>query len=281
MDAKYLKITHNDHYFLKFKVNEVPDRYNSPKGEVDIFISIPDVMQFDNVCLSTAYGKRYFDNHVNNISWHGFYASIDEKIELPVIRLKKGREEIEMLRHTGTVNQKDVFLFPICSVHIPKTIDWNKLPTINKNEKLHKFELLNNKIGRIDFFVLPKIISIKQFMNDMSLSLYYFVGDITLFDKSKNGIFNPLPISSYDNLILSSVNISGWDVLVRILYTKKTFYPELDNTFSILLHDPNDAIEMLLNRMWAYDDEKGKLQFENIRERHAHELNIKITKNIK
>lgn len=275
MDARYLKLTNNNHYLFKFKVNETPQRYNSQKGEVDIFISIPNSINFENVCIQTEIGKKYFENSINKVSWHGFYAEINDKINLPVIRFKNNLNEVIEIRHKGTVNQKDIFLFPICSVYIPKNINWDQLPGISEDEKLHQIEIANDRIIRIDFFVLPKIISIEKFMSDFSLSIYYFVGDITLFDKSKNGYFF---ILSTNDIELKSVRLNNWDVLMRFVYIE-TLEPQFDNTFSILFHDPNDAIEMLLNRSWAYKNTNGKICFEDIRKRHLNEIKNKLNKN--
>lgn len=269
---KYLKVTHGNRYLFRFKVKESPSGYKTSGGEVDIFLTIPSKAKFDRVCLNTETGKKFYTSSVNNISWHGFYANVDEEIRLPVIHFKDDAKLIDDVRHEGTVNQNDVFLFPICSLYIPANWESKNLPEIQKGEKTHKIEFDQERAGRIDFFVLPKNVYIKEFMSSTFLSMFYFTGDITLFDKSKNGLYSRLPIKKQEDLILQSVNLNGWDVLIRTIYSDSTLEPKLDNTFSILLHDPNDAIEMLLNRPWGYEGENGKMHIQSVRSRHEQDV---------
>jgi hypothetical protein len=274
MNARYIKLCQRNHFALKFKINEVPSRYNSSQGEVDIFISISKKAQFRKVCLQTSCGKRYFDSEINNISWHGFYSKKESEIKLPVINFKSGSKKIETIRHTGTVNQKDIFLFPICSVYIPSSFQWDNLTKIQKVERVQIIKLLENRQVRVDFFVLPKKISLDSFLSDFSISVFYFLFDITMFDKSKRGSLETLPVEELKNDVqFLGYSISGWDVLVRLVYSDDTRQPNLDGHFSILLHDPNDAIRMLLNRFIAYEKENNsRSELEKIKERHSTEV---------
>jgi hypothetical protein len=85
-----------------------------------------------------------------------------------------------------------------------------------------------------------------DFISNISLSFVYFVADISIFDKSQNGAFLELPVSKKEDVIFQSTKIADWDVFIRIVYTEETREAELNGTYSILFHDPNDAIDMLL-----------------------------------
>ena len=81
--------------------------------------------------------------------------------------------------------------------------------------------------------------------------------DITVFNKNLNGALLPLPIFLEKDRTFYTVKIDKWVTLIRLVYTEKTREPELCGKYSLLFHDPNDAIEMLLRRRVIYPDKKN------------------------
>ena len=57
-----------------------------------------------------------------------------------------------------------------------------------------------------------------------------------------------MPLFSEKDIKFRYFEIDKWTLFIRLIYTDKTREPELCGKYSILFHDPNDAIEMLLNR---------------------------------
>ena len=242
-----VKLIKNGRSLLRVRLKEVHKRYNSHKGEVDIFVDAAKKMHFDQACLQTIKGRVFCESTVNSISWHGFYDNNKNKAKLPVINFKNNVKKVWCPRHKGVIQQKDVFLFPICSVYFPSNINISNLPVTKENAKVYKVIMDNRSNIRADFFVLPRGISIKQFMENFNIS-FFILYDITVFNKSLNGPIEPLPVLSEKDIIFQSFEIDKWTLFIRLIYTNKTREPELCEKYSILFHDPNNAIEMLLNR---------------------------------
>ncbi|MHB1688744.1 MAG: hypothetical protein ACYCVH_15430 [Ignavibacteriaceae bacterium] len=270
---KFIRILINNHLALRIKLVESPKHNNPIQGEVDIFIDSAKKKYFDETILSNAQGFQKSNLPVNKISWHGYYSKINDKIQLPVINFKSNNDKIATFRHTGNVNQKDIFLLPICSIYIPSYFSNVDLPSLNEDNS-HIVKLDSETHSRIDFFVLPKFIDIKRFFNDFAISIFYLTADITIFNKYLNAEFNPLPVKSDDNVKFIPLNLSGWDVLLRILYTNETREPFLIGKYSILFNDPSDSISMLLNRKLVYQDISNpkSLEWSTVSERHNSDI---------
>ncbi len=111
-----------------------------------------------------------------------------------------------------------------------------------------------------------------------SLLIIFFLSYMNIISQQVepnfNGEYNPLPIESENDVVFKSFNLNGWDVFVRILYTNKTREPDLIGKYSILFHDPNDSLDMILNRNLVYQDVKNpnNIEWTTVRERHNNEL---------
>jgi hypothetical protein len=242
-----VKLIKNGRSLLRVSLKEVAKSYNSHKGEVDIFIHAAKKMHFDLACLQTIKGRFFCESTVNNISWHGYYDNSKNDEKLPVINFKNNVKKVWCPRHKGVIQQEDIFLFPICSVYFPPNMNTSALSVIKENTNTYKVKMDNRSNIRADFFVLPQGISLKQFMENFDIS-FFILYDITLFNKSLNGPIEPLPVLSEKDIIFQSFEIDKWTLFIRLIYTDKTREPELCGKYSILFHDPNDAMETLLNR---------------------------------
>lgn len=242
-----VKLIKNNRSLLRVRLKEVARKYNSRKGEVEIFVHAAKKMHFDQAYLQTEKGLVLCESTVNLISWHGFYDNSKSKAKLPVINFKNNNKKVWCPRHKGVIQQKDIFLFPICSVYFPSNMNTSALSSIKENTNTYKVKMDNRSNIRADFFVLPRDVTFKQFMENFDIS-FFILYDITLFNKSLNGPIGPLPVLSEKDIIFRYFEIDKWTLFIRLIYTNKTREPELCGKYSILFHDPNDAIEMLLNR---------------------------------
>jgi len=160
-----VKLIKNNRSLLRIRLKETSKRYNSHKGEVEIFIHAAKKMHFDRACLQTKKGRVFCESTVNNISWHGFFDNSKNKVKLPVINFKKNDKKVWCPRHKGVIQQKDVFLFPICNAYFPSNMNISTLSVIKKNTNSYEVKMDNRSNIRADFFVLPRDISLKQFIN--------------------------------------------------------------------------------------------------------------------
>ncbi len=256
--AKFIRLIKNGKSLLRFKLQETPLKYNTLKGEVDIIIdSASKKTPFEKACIQTAVGRQFVQSPVNYVSWHGFYATSSDLIRFPVINFHNGTQKKEH-RHTGTINQNDLFLFPICSVYIPKEMETKSLNNYLPIDNTETITLIDSTNARIDFFVLPKSIKMIDFSKNFSHSIFVFLADISIFDKSLNGMFQTLPVDGKNPPLFQSFTIHDWDVIVRVVYATRFRETDVDQHYSILFHDPNDALVMLLNRKITYiSDDKS------------------------
>ena len=64
---------------------------------------------------------------------------------------------------------------------------------------------------------------------------------------NSNGIrFNSI---KYKHQSYKSLKIIDHDILYRIVENEETYLPELDNTYSLFIHNPNNPFEVLYNRL--------------------------------
>lgn len=54
-----------------------------------------------------------------------------------------------------------------------------------------------------------------EFVSNISLSVIYFMSDITIFNKSLRGEFRPLPVKRDEDVEFLSMQVGEWDMLVR------------------------------------------------------------------
>lgn len=270
---KFIIISKNGHKVLRIKLKEIPKRYNSHIGEVDILFDAAKHRYFDIACLQTQKGRIYCDKEINAVSWHGFFDESEELIKLPVINFKNNKKKVWCPRHTGVVQKKNVFLFPICSCYIPANMQLSDLPIISSDTENNFIIEVNKESNvRIDFFVLPREITYDDFVSRVSLSVFYYFADITVFDKSLNGELLELPVSKKEDVEFHPAKIADWHTLIRVIYAEKTREQELCGKYSVLFHDPNDSIDMLLNRSIGYPDDNGKVILEQMRSRQNLEI---------
>lgn len=208
---KYIKIIKDSRVLLRIKIQAVPNRYNSHKGEVDIFIDAAKNKYFDVACLQTINGRVECGKAINA---DGFYDEREDKIKLPVINFKDNQRKIWCPRHNGVIKKENVFLFPICSTYIPADIKLDNIPNMIDDGNSHVVEINNCCNVRVDFFVLPKSMPLQHFLSNLTISLFYFKADITIFDKSNNGAFLSLPIKAKEDVEFKFVKINGWDTLI-------------------------------------------------------------------
>ena len=114
-DKRFIKLMRGNKCLLRIKLKEESKKYNSNKGEVDIMIDAAKNFFFDHACLQTENGRVFCERAINSASWHGFYDERSEKVKSPVINFKNNHDKIWCPRHKGVIQQKDIFLFPICS----------------------------------------------------------------------------------------------------------------------------------------------------------------------
>ena len=130
--AKSIRLTRNNRSLLHIRLNETLKKYNSDKGEVDIFIHAAKNMYFDMACLQTEKGRIFCRATINKASWHGFFDKREKNVKLPVINFKDDNKKFCYVRHKGMVQQKNIFLFPICSVYFYPNMNISFLPLIKK-----------------------------------------------------------------------------------------------------------------------------------------------------
>lgn len=271
---KFIRLVRNGKQLLRMKVKETPLRYNTNKGEVDILIdSAAKTKSFDVACLQTEKGRTYCENPVNSASWHGYYDERENPVKLPIINFKYNHDKIFSSRHRGIVQQENIFLFPICSVYIPSQFDTSDLTEVQEREEDIIIEMDDRSNVRADFFILPKGVTVDEFVSNISISVIYFMSDITIFNKSLRGEFRPLPVNRDEDVEFLSMQVGEWDMLVRIMYTEKTNEPDLCGKYSLLFHDPNETIDMLLDRTIGFPNEDGSVEYVSMKERYSSEIN--------
>ncbi|SFE18721.1 hypothetical protein SAMN05216238_109172 [Lentibacillus persicus] len=265
-----LKLMYNGINVLTIKMKQPSVRYQDANGELDIMIDAAKNSLFDDVYLQTECGKMPFPLKMNAVSWHGFYFRKNGEIKAPLLNFKRegiGKQKRIAIpvRHNGTINQNDLFAFPILSLYIPNNLGYriNKDLSFNNNEdEMIKIDKgLRN--ARVDLFVLPKGITAEDFMSKYVISLNYLLFDITMFDRSKNGEF--IPLQAKPKILFAS--LEDHQVLIRIIYNDYFREYELNNKYGLLIHDPNNTIDMLLNRLFGYE-ENEKIKMELFREMH-------------
>lgn len=271
---KIIKILNDNKCLFRFKLNETPERYNSHQGEVDIILEPAKNNYFEKTSIQEKTFRKQLSKPVDSISWHGFYDNREKDVKIPVIRFKHNGKVFYQYRHTGTICQRNIFLFPICSVYIPVTLYISDLPSELPEQKTEYIFIKDNENVRIDFFVLPKNISVDEFTYlSPYVQLFSLIADISVFNKSLNGELINLKENPEYNIDFCKSKVLAWDVFIRFVYYKiHTSELDLCKHYSVLFHDPNDTIDMLLNHKIAFPNENGSITWSSVRDKHLEAL---------
>jgi hypothetical protein len=259
-------IERNNKILFRLKIKKPDkDKYNSYDGELDIMMDGIKNHPFDNLYFQRDNYKDKYKKSIYNVSWHGFSYNQNGNIKMPVIHLKnqKNKKELE-IRHKGKIKNDKLFPFPICSIYIPKKFYDNSI----KFQKVQKeipeeniIHLKNDIFGRIDFFILPKNYSASEFSMTPAIFLY-LASDNTLFSREYHGEFRKL--KKYHPY--KSFKIINHDILYRIVENEETYLPELDNTYSLFIHNPNSSFEVIYNRLTMKGNDRSSLRYEHDKE---------------
>ncbi|MDF2548797.1 MAG: hypothetical protein K0R93_3695 [Anaerosolibacter sp.] len=264
MNIKFV-IRKSNKTILTVKMQEAQ---NSILGELDIMIDPAKNKIFDKVVAGNYYMQ--FNRNIHAISWHGYYKNtVQNRMQFPTIHFKDNnnvKHSYKDVRHIGTVNSNEPFAFPICSLYIPQEDAW--VDEINKSEygnntakvKYHFKDMYINLNQRVDIFVTPKVRSAKDILDSEAGSLYK-MADVALFN-TPDGRFIPIkevlnnPNIDYNSFIDVYSLENGHDLIIRTLGNQDSIFSELEGTYSLLVHDPNDMYNRMTNRvMLKYDSD--------------------------
>lgn len=229
----------------------------SKYGQVDIMIDAGNKLYFEHVVAGDFF-RHYVgaDVQINSISWHGFYESISKTLlNTPVINVKSGKSKIDQLWHLGTINQDEPYAVPICSLYVPDimNLENTEISSYNLTGKI-KYEIIDlDDFGecRADIFVTPKNISAQQVL-DSTLGIVYKVMDVGTIN-DEEGKLSFLEESKRDEecKLYSFEDENGHWIILRIVgrQFETEFAEKLNNTFSLLLHDPNHIYNRIADRL--------------------------------
>lgn len=215
-------------------------------GETDIMLETRlgrQALYFSHVVAGNFF-RHYTspETKINAISWHGYYEKINEKLVwTPIIHLKDGHTKIDELWHLGSINAEEPFAFPLCSLFIPRNMNVDHLGVSKRDQQWHCIDVEEETDVRLDIFVLAGNLSIAQLQKSPIGFVYRFV-DIEAFN---TGEFEPL-IDSVEFEMAHDIN--GHDILIRSVTSSNQLFHELEGSFSLLIHDPNDAYNRLFDR---------------------------------
>ncbi len=248
-----------------FQLHIKPSK-KSKLGDFDIMIEPGENMYFEHLVLGN-YFKHYKlpEYEIRYISWHGYYETIGgNEVYAPVVNIKSHGHKIDTVRHLGSINSMEPFAFPVCSLYIPKGLSTEKLGLTEKYENniyIDTYDSDGHKNVRIDFFVLPKSISIDRFKKSPIMLSYHFA-DLEIFNKPEKGynILLDAEIEYYNNLECGGVFVrivKDTSNLDYISYPEKIFN-DISDYFSLVINDPNDIYNKLAN-FYILEYENGKL----------------------
>jgi hypothetical protein len=241
------------------------DKYNDFDGELDIMMDGIKNHPFDKLYFQRDNYKEKYKRSIFNVSWHGFSYNRNGNIKMPVIHLKNQKNKKELkIRHKGKIKSDKLFPFPICSLYIPKKFYDNSI----KFQKIQKeiseeniISLKNDVFSRIDFFILPKNYSANEFFMT-STFLLFMASDNTLFSREYHGEVRKL--KKYHPY--KSLSVINHDVFYRIVENEETYLKELDNTYSLFIHNPNNSFEVIYNRLAMIGNDRFSLRDEHEKE---------------
>jgi len=228
-----------------FSLKNGPPKKPSKKGDTDIILESrlgKNPLYFMNIVAGNYFRHYVFPEfRINAVSWHGYYEIINKRrLYTPIIHFKDGHTKIDRLWHWGSVNDEEPFAFPVCSLFIPKGLDIDNFRPSKSAQSWYSKNIDLESNSRLDFFVLPTNISLAQ-LSDSPIMLFYKFADIEVFN---SGVLEPL----VDANLEIAKNIGGNDVLIRTVTKRNNMFKELEGSFSLLIHEPNDAYNRLLDR---------------------------------
>ena len=94
------------------------------------------------------------------------------------------------------------------------------------------------------------------------MTFLYLASDNSLFSREYNGEFRKLK----ECHPYKSLKIIDHDILYRIVENEETYLPELDNTYSLFLHNPNNSFDVLYNRLTKIGEDRYLLRDEHDKE---------------
>lgn len=265
-DHNKIYVVRDNKILFRLKIKEPDkDKYDSYDGELDIMMDGIKNHPFDSLYFQRDNHKEKLKKSIYKVSWHGFSYNQNGNIKMPVINLKnqKNQKDLE-IRHEGKIKNDKLFPFPICSLYIPKNFFDNSIKFQKIQDGIPKDNIINVKkdvFSRIDFFILPKNYSANDFFLTLA-SLLYLISDNTLFSREYHGEVRKL--KKYHPY--KSLKIIDHDILYRIVENEETYLPELDNTYSLFLHNPNNSFDVLYNRLTKIGEDRYLLRDEHDKE---------------
>ncbi|MED1795161.1 hypothetical protein [Brevibacillus nitrificans] len=252
----------------------IKEAKSSALGELDIMIDSVRGIPFTEVVAGNYHEK--FSNEIESITWHGYY-KIDNrnKVKIPTVHFKYDRAgkvtTPKDIKHIGTINANEPFAFPLCSLYIPVDDQWlnsvqvSNYPANRKDLQYHFKDVSNLENKRLDIFITPKGVSATKVMDGILGSLYTFA-DVPIFNTVDGRL---IPLKEIQNKPefdqKSTIEIislgNGHDIIIRTVGDQQSMFSELEGKYSLLIHDPNDALNRIANRFFVkFDEESGETQ---------------------
>lgn len=246
-----------------FTIKILPAR-NSHKGELDIFMDSAKNTVFDNAVFG--YFSYQGVKKISAVSWHGFYTSENGVYKIPKIHFKSSDKHsayIKNISHYDTINGSEPFAFPICSLYVPQNS-----PLLSKKAQspypldgiidYHFLDVPDDQDCRIDIFLTPKNINACDILNTTA-GIAYIGSDIDIFNLSMAPFFPLLEFKEiYDGKSMTCLQSKklalNHDIIMRIVKNQNRHFSCLEGTYSLLIHDPNQAFNRIANRVVSYPE---------------------------
>ncbi len=245
---------------------KISEAKESALGELDIMIdsakNSTNKIPFDKVIAGDNFLR--FDNSVHAVSWHGYYQiSGENTVRIPTVHFKDDinlKRAYTDVKHIGTININEPFAFPICSIYIPREVRWlegisSSNYSIDRKINYIFKDILIDENQRLDIFLTPKKLSARAILNGR-LGFAYKFADVPLYN-SAEGILVPLkeiqdnPNIDQESMIEIFSLGTGHDVIIRTVGDQNSNYSDLEGCYSLLVHDPNDSLNRIANRLFA------------------------------
>lgn len=241
----------------------------SRRGDFDIMIDVGNKMVFEKVVAGNYF--RVFENQVNALSWHGFYEERSDGVVLiPIVHFKKKNGAQEELRHFGAIDIEEPIPVPICSVYIPKNVNIENLGrsgvSRTANFVIDIDPLLEEDSVRFDFFVFPDGVDIDAFKKSEASFIFSSQG----VDVFNNGGELSSPEEGL-NVSYHMLN-DGENILVRYVCNPVDMFSNLNNTFSLVVHEPNDVYNILNRVVCGVNDDGEIVNYGSMKELHKERM---------
>lgn len=91
---------------------------------------------------------------------------------------------------------------------------------------------------------------------DSPIFIFYQFADIEIFN-SHDGFLKPLEHADLEMV----ENIGGNDVIIRTVTKPNEMFEKIEDSFSLIIHNPNDTYNRMLNRLVVeVDDSDGSIE---------------------